>query len=177
MPLSLFSLLAATSQFRVSIGQKMQLTGWENANNMRMRSARAHKLQWSGPIFHSSIVSQSWTANICMAGLNHRAGCEQNFPISGCRMSVQNRSTWEALRRNENIYFVHLHWIRLAKDALCMSRSLAWAEMFIIKFYINLTFKCKWHWHSSSFLKQCSYVFLSSPPFLLIYLYCKLQQN
>ena len=35
MPLCLCSLLAATSQFRVSIGQKMQLTGKENANNMR----------------------------------------------------------------------------------------------------------------------------------------------
>ena len=35
VPLCLYSLLAATSQFSVSIGQKMQLTGWENANNMR----------------------------------------------------------------------------------------------------------------------------------------------
>ena len=33
--LCLCSLLAAISQFRVSIGQKMQLTGYENANNMR----------------------------------------------------------------------------------------------------------------------------------------------
>ena len=33
--LCLCSLLAATSQFSVFIGQKMQLTGWENANNMR----------------------------------------------------------------------------------------------------------------------------------------------
>ena len=28
-------LLAANSQFRIFIGQKMQLTGWENADNMR----------------------------------------------------------------------------------------------------------------------------------------------
>ena len=34
MCLRLCSLLAATSQSRVSIGQKMHLTGWENANNM-----------------------------------------------------------------------------------------------------------------------------------------------
>ena len=32
----------------------MQLTGWENANNMR--NARAHKLQWSGSTVHSSTV-------------------------------------------------------------------------------------------------------------------------
>ena len=35
VPLYLCSLLAATSQFSIFIGQKMQLTGWENANNMR----------------------------------------------------------------------------------------------------------------------------------------------
>ena len=35
MPLCLCSLLAAISQFWVSIGQKIQLTGYENANNMR----------------------------------------------------------------------------------------------------------------------------------------------
>ena len=33
--LYLCSLVAATSQFSVFIGQKMQLTGYENANNMR----------------------------------------------------------------------------------------------------------------------------------------------
>ena len=32
--LSLCSLLAATSQFSVFIGQKMQLTGWHNDNDM-----------------------------------------------------------------------------------------------------------------------------------------------
>ena len=35
VPLCLCSLLAATNQFSVVIGQKMQVTGWENANNMR----------------------------------------------------------------------------------------------------------------------------------------------
>ena len=35
MPLCLCSLLAAISQFWVSIGQKIQLTGYENANSMR----------------------------------------------------------------------------------------------------------------------------------------------
>ena len=35
VPLSLYSLLTATSQLNVFIGQKMQLTGRENANNMR----------------------------------------------------------------------------------------------------------------------------------------------
>ena len=35
VPLCLCSLLAAISQFRVSIGQNMQLTGYENANSMR----------------------------------------------------------------------------------------------------------------------------------------------
>ena len=33
--LCLCSLLAANSQFSIPIGQKMQLTGWDNANNMR----------------------------------------------------------------------------------------------------------------------------------------------
>ena len=35
VPLSLCSLLAATSQFSVLISQIMQLTDWLNANNMR----------------------------------------------------------------------------------------------------------------------------------------------
>ena len=51
--LCLCSLLAANSQFSIPIGQKMQLTGWDNANNMRMRHARTHKLQISGPTVYS----------------------------------------------------------------------------------------------------------------------------
>ena len=40
-------------------------------------------------------------------------------------MSVQKGSTCEASRRHENIniYFVHLHWIRLDKDASCPVHS------------------------------------------------------
>ena len=55
----LCSLLAATSQFRVyidSIGQKIQLTGWENANNMRNATCadtQRHKRQFRGPTVHS----------------------------------------------------------------------------------------------------------------------------
>ena len=46
--LCLSSLLAATSQFSIPIGQKMQLTGWENANNVRngdMRGLKTSKVQ------------------------------------------------------------------------------------------------------------------------------------
>ena len=35
VPLCLYSLLAANSQFRIPIGQKMQLTGCDNANHVR----------------------------------------------------------------------------------------------------------------------------------------------
>ena len=41
--LCLCSLLAATSQFSIPIGQKMQLTGWENANNVRNATCAASK--------------------------------------------------------------------------------------------------------------------------------------
>ena len=41
------------------VGQKMQLTGYENANNMRNANARAHKIQWSGPTVHFFTVV--WT--------------------------------------------------------------------------------------------------------------------
>ena len=41
--LCLCSLLAATSQFSIPIGQKMQLTGWENANNVRNATCVASK--------------------------------------------------------------------------------------------------------------------------------------
>ena len=47
----LCSFLAATNQFSVLIGQKMQLTGWHNGNEMRY--AWTHKLQLSGPAVHS----------------------------------------------------------------------------------------------------------------------------
>ena len=42
--LCLCSLLAATSQFSIPIGQKMQLTGWENANNVRNATCAASKI-------------------------------------------------------------------------------------------------------------------------------------
>ena len=42
--LCLCSLLAATSQFSIPIGQKMQLTGWENANNVRNAICAASKI-------------------------------------------------------------------------------------------------------------------------------------
>ena len=45
----LCSLLAATSQFRVSIGQKMQLTGWENANNMRNAKCAGTQISMEWP--------------------------------------------------------------------------------------------------------------------------------
>ena len=35
MTLCLCSLLAATREFSIPIGQKMQLTGWDNGNEMR----------------------------------------------------------------------------------------------------------------------------------------------
>ena len=52
--LLLYSLLAATTQFIVLIGQKMQLTGCRNCNEMhRIRYAWTHKLQLSDPAVHS----------------------------------------------------------------------------------------------------------------------------
>ena len=51
--LLLCSLQAATSQFSIAIGQKMQLTGWHNANDVLMRYAWTHKLQLCGPTVHS----------------------------------------------------------------------------------------------------------------------------
>ena len=51
--LLLCSLLAATRQFIVLIGQKMQLTCCRDGNEMRiMRYAWTHKLQLSGPAAH-----------------------------------------------------------------------------------------------------------------------------
>ena len=41
--LCLCSLLSATNQFSIPIGQKMQLTGWENANNVRNATCAASK--------------------------------------------------------------------------------------------------------------------------------------
>ena len=49
----LCSLLAATSQFSILIGQKMQLTG---CHNDEMRNAWTPKFQLSGPTVHSYTV-------------------------------------------------------------------------------------------------------------------------
>ena len=69
----LCSLLAATSQFRVyidSIGQKIQLTGWENANNMHNATCADtpwHKRQLRGPTVHSYTMlgSSSGLMKLC----------------------------------------------------------------------------------------------------------------
>ena len=47
------SLLAATSQFSILIGQNMQLTGCHNGNEMRNAHARTPKFPLSGPTVHS----------------------------------------------------------------------------------------------------------------------------
>ena len=47
----LCSLLAATGQFSILIGQNMQLTGCHNGNEMR--HAQTPKFQLSGPTVHS----------------------------------------------------------------------------------------------------------------------------
>ena len=51
--LSLRSLLAATSQFGVLIGQKMQLTGWHNGNEMRNAICLDTQTSIEWPCYHS----------------------------------------------------------------------------------------------------------------------------
>ena len=49
----LCSLLAATSQFSLLIGQNMQLTGCHNGNEMRNATCADTQIQLSGPTVHS----------------------------------------------------------------------------------------------------------------------------
>ena len=58
VPLCLCSFLAATSQFSVFIGQKMQLTGWENTNNMR--NAKCADTQTSMEWPYCSFLYWAW---------------------------------------------------------------------------------------------------------------------
>ena len=77
--LCLCSLLAATSQFSIPIGQKMQLTGWENANNVRNATCAASKTPKAPTrvallciliLWLSYLLADNWV--ICMLSLRCR---------------------------------------------------------------------------------------------------------
>ena len=57
--LALCSFLAAASQFSILIGQKMQLTGWQNGKEMRIAICVETQTSISGPTVHSLYLLKS----------------------------------------------------------------------------------------------------------------------
>ena len=60
MTLCLCSLLAATREFSIPIGQKMQLTGWDNRNEMRNATCVGSKTS----IYRVALLSVSYTVTL-----------------------------------------------------------------------------------------------------------------
>ena len=87
--LCLCSLLAATSQFTIPIGQKMQLTGGENANNVRNATCAASKTSKVPTQDALLFISYSMVEfrSICINSI-YSDMCKSHNSATGCNVII-----------------------------------------------------------------------------------------
>ena len=152
--LCLCSLLAATSQFSIPIGQKMQLTGWENANNVRNATCAASKTPKAPTrvallciliLWLSYLLADNWV--ICMLSLRCRLlqyavfvginGWHGNNIFSIFSVSCYGILLFKLFRRRNSFILLE------EKDLQCIIKQLS-DSVFVICKIINVLVRVIW---------------------------------
>ena len=105
MTLCLCSLLAATREFSIPIGQKMQLTGWDNSNEMRNATCVDSKTSIEWPYCLFPILCPRYVPGLGGGFILTGALVAES---QGCRNHTGRGATFV---KNGQMLLKHLSWI------------------------------------------------------------------